>query len=217
LSKPVKRCRNRARWDFWDDKFFPGYFSVCTTCLFALYREGISDARLSTKSWLLRGQCCFHHSADYREVVESLNDRFVDKARKGTGPQLVVGDEFGAFLSFRESVRLENGMEELDFDLQIPAGSDPDRVGLIRIRARWLAVRFCGDLKEAGYDGGLEAIRYMQASYMLTFRRDDRLQRADFPEDVVNDMADPSKPRPETKAKYRAISDLKIKNVLKAG
>lgn len=219
-KKRFKPCKNRARWCFYDDKYVPGYSLVCTTCLLAFYRDGVSHVRRIDKPRLLDGRCGIEHSANYDEVVESLGERHLNEDLR-CEPQLLVSN-FGLFRSFLEHVGNGGAVKDLKYDVQVPWGMDQVEAEQARSKARWLVGVFCNRLDKAGYTGEIEGVRLQEDIYILCLRNEGSLQHARIDRNIIDrniidDMTDSARPHAETEAKFNTILETKIKEILKEG
>jgi len=204
-----RHCRNRARWYWFSDKFVGAYAKVCTTCLLAFFEDGMSHAELIHKSWIWRGRCCISHSENYIKNIECRNSWYLNEDRRKYS--LIFG-EFGEFRSFVEVASIGHGME-YKFDVQVEWGNDVKNIEKFRLNAVWLGEQFARRL-DPGTGIRLEGVRFMQSSYVLCFKgKDGDLHRIRAPKDLIDDMRDPEKPKPETKGRFSAWVDGEVRKM----
>lgn len=204
LTVKSKRCRNAARWRWFYDKFWCGYREICTTCLLELYQDGLSHAELMSKPWLIRRRCGMWHPADYAKSIEAHISFREELYWNGDGRKdsLVVSDG-GCFRSFVTTGTYGESMN-YKFDIQVGWGLEANIAEKSRSKALWLGERFLGELN--GGELELKGIRLQDSQFRLCFTtKGNELRLALIDRDIVDDMCDPEKPSPETRAKFKAL------------
>jgi hypothetical protein len=195
-------CRKKARWWFYKDKFSDGPTGICTTCLLAFLESHGSYARLMAKPWILRDRCGWSYWPDYavsvREKLVKRHEIIMD------GQGIRVGFGSGDMLYSVVSASLTGRSEMGDFDIQVPLGLTKGQSQSVRKKAFWLVNQLYEPVSRLNPPMTIDSIRCGDDIYAVCLTGESGLHILKFLRELIDDMTDPVKPPPETKARFNA-------------
>lgn len=195
-------CKNRARWWFYQDKFVEGRQAICTTCLLAFLESHVSFAIFMRRPWLFRGRCRWSHEPDYAGLIRK---KLEGEAEIGTmEPGVRVGFRSGGPRFAVVLAPLHEEDELGEFEIHTNIGLSRAETESRRRKAAWLAEAVRAAIAEMDPPIRLNSIRAGSESYLVCLTGESSVATLRFPRNLIDDMTDPPKPPPETRAKFSA-------------